>query len=73
MKDFVFNHAPNYPTLIVEFVGGDPRLVFFDKDDTELKTINLSDMDVPQIHNLLAKNDIKPKEATEQSSETPTQ
>lgn len=42
------NHASKYD-LEVNFVGGDPRLVFFDEYGTEVLTLNVVDMDAAQI------------------------
>ena len=37
----------------IEYVGGDPRLVFFDENDTEIKIIDVSKMDREEIKKTL--------------------
>jgi hypothetical protein len=43
-------------------IGGDPRLVFFDKFGTELITINISDLDAEGITNVLQEHGFKKRE-----------
>jgi len=39
--------------LPVEYVGGDPRLVFFDQSGTELKVLDVSQLDRNEIKKIL--------------------
>jgi hypothetical protein len=39
VREFIINDARKYnPTVDVEFSGGDPRMIFLDDEETELKT-----------------------------------
>jgi len=46
--------AQQYPNIKVDFVGGDPRFVFYDDADQQIgEELNISDYTQDQIHTLL--------------------
>lgn len=49
--------------LEVQYVGGDPRLVFMDEVGTEIETLDVSNFDVNGIKNELEKRGFKQKTA----------
>jgi len=55
VKEFIREDANLYE-LPIEYVGGDPRLVFFDENDTEIKVIDVQFMDRDQIKKTLEEN-----------------
>ena len=52
VKEFIREDALHFE-LPIEYVGGDPRLVFFDENDTEIKVIDVQFMDRDQIKQVL--------------------
>ena len=58
VKDFIREDAAKF-NLPVEYVGGDPRLVFFDQSGTELKVLDVSQMDRNEIKKVLENHGFK--------------
>ncbi len=54
MKDFIKLHSGKYPNLFVEYVGGDPRIQFFEKGGEPLgKEVDISRFESEAIHGIL--------------------
>jgi len=51
-----------YPALIVKYVGGDPRIEFYNKDQEKIAEISVSSMNVEQIHKVLQEKGLKMEE-----------
>jgi len=51
----IFNKAKDYANLKVEFVGGNPRIIFFSEDNIELEEIQLNNFSSDEIEELLKK------------------
>lgn len=60
VKEFIREDASRY-NLPVEYVGGDPRLVFFDENETEVKLVDVSQFDRKQIQMVLEAHGFKPQ------------
>lgn len=60
ISEFVFNTSRQYYGLNLEFTGGEPRLVFLSKYNTELNTVPVRNMKVKEIQQVLAENGFEP-------------
>ena len=50
VKTFIANEAQNFPFLEVKYVGGDPRIKFFDQNNQEIgDTVDLSNYKTQEI------------------------
>ncbi len=70
MKEFIQNHSAKYTHLYVEYVGGDPRIAFMGKGNTQIgKEVKVDMMDSQAIHALLTMHGIEMKEGYQLESE----
>ena len=54
VKDFINEEATKYSGLTIDYVGGDPRIQFYDEAGEELdEAIDISKMDGEEIHVIL--------------------
>ena len=56
MREFIINDSKRYsPEVTVEFVGGDPRIVFLDEEESELEKVDIAGMMRYEINDLMKK------------------
>eukprot|EP01016_Furgasonia_blochmanni_P045199 TRINITY_DN6341_c0_g3_i2.p1 TRINITY_DN6341_c0_g3~~TRINITY_DN6341_c0_g3_i2.p1 ORF type:complete len:168 (+),score=29.92 TRINITY_DN6341_c0_g3_i2:141-644(+) len=58
VKEWIINRAATFG-VIVEYSGGDPRLVFFDPSGREVETVDIVGMTGEQIESALRKRGVK--------------
>eukprot|EP01129_Flabellula_baltica_P001472 TRINITY_DN11377_c0_g1_i1.p1 TRINITY_DN11377_c0_g1~~TRINITY_DN11377_c0_g1_i1.p1 ORF type:complete len:121 (+),score=22.97 TRINITY_DN11377_c0_g1_i1:1-363(+) len=59
VKKFIQYDAPDYKDMSVLFVGGDPRVKFYNVEDQEIETLSISKFNVEQIHEFLQEKGFK--------------
>ena len=58
VKEFFNKHIQDYNVQLI-YDGGDPRLIIYNSKEEEIEKINLSSMNIDQIHKLLTKKGFK--------------
>lgn len=59
MKAFIKKEAINFPDLEVKYVGGDPRIKFFNNNEEEIGHVDISAMTKLQIVDMLENRGLK--------------
>ena len=53
VKSFIHNEAQNFPNLEIKYVGGDPRIKFYNESGDEAGHVEVSNLSKVQIVDLL--------------------
>jgi len=60
VKSFIHGAAKTFPALTILYVGGDPRLVFYGEDNTEVGRLDVSLYTANELSALLVSKGIQP-------------